>query len=74
MEQMQEAPSGVIDGSNTTFKLSQVPITNTLQLFKNGILQLLVQDYTISGYTITTTTPPSVIPPPTDTLYAVYFA
>lgn len=74
MEQVQETPGGVIDGSNTTFVLSQVPLAGTLQFFKNGVLQLLVQDYTISGYTITTTTPPLITPPPADTLYAVYFA
>lgn len=53
---IRETPSGTIDGSNTTFVLANVPITDTEQVFYNG--QLLEpgsgNDYTISGDTITT--------------------
>jgi len=50
-----EIPSGLIDGSNTIFTLANTPVTGTVQVFLNGLLQAPGSglDYTISGDTIT---------------------
>lgn len=56
-----ETPSGSINGSNTSFNLTNAPINSSLQLFLNG--QALRagsgNDYTISGTTITMATAPT---------------
>ena len=54
-----ETPSGTINGSNTTFTLSNVPDANSLSLYRNG--QFLTgggEDYTLSGNTLTLVTAP----------------
>lgn len=50
-----ELPSGVIDGNNKIFTLSETPINNTLHLYLNGLLQFNGQgsDYELIGNTIT---------------------
>lgn len=53
-----ETPVGAINGSNTTFTLTYVPVAGTLQVFLNGILQLGGVNYTLTGQTITFTNPP----------------
>jgi len=54
-----EAPSGAIDGSNTTFTLSLTPNPNTVMVYLNGARQSVAAgDHTISGRTITMTEPP----------------
>jgi len=50
---INEAPSGNIDGSNTAFSLANTPISNTLQVFLNGQLLVLSNDYTLANSTIT---------------------
>lgn len=52
---VREAPSGSINGSNTTFVLANTPVSGSEQVFLNGILQEpgAGNDYTISGATIT---------------------
>lgn len=47
-----EMPSGVINGSNTEFVLSRIPILNSQSVYKNGLFQDLVGDYTITSDTI----------------------
>ena len=50
-----ETPSGVINGINVTFTITNTPL---LALFLNGAYQTSGVDYTITGTTITFTTPP----------------
>lgn len=55
-----EAPSGSINGSNTSFTLANTPTSGTERLYLNG-MRLFVggsNDYTISGATITMNTAP----------------
>jgi hypothetical protein len=48
-----EVPSGTRDGNNAVFTLSGTPLTNSLRLYEDGILQVLNVDYKLSGHTIT---------------------
>lgn len=55
-----EVPSGIIDGVNTEFYLSASPVpAGSLLLMVNGVLQVMGQDYTLSGNKITMSTPPN---------------
>lgn len=65
-----EIPGGVINGSNPTFTLSNVPVLLFLDL--NGIQMTAGVDYSLSGSTITMTTIPQGGGTP-DKLYATYF-
>ncbi len=51
----KESPTGVINGINTIFNLSHIPIPNSDHLYLNGLLQDsgVTEDYTISGDVIT---------------------
>jgi hypothetical protein len=63
-----ETPSGSVNDSNTVFTIANEPITGTLLLFLNGLLQKEGDDYTRSGLTIT-----FILAPPTgSTLLAHY--
>jgi hypothetical protein len=57
---VRETPTGLINGSNTTYTLANTPIVGTEQVYLNGILQEpgAGNDYTISGLTITYLTAP----------------
>lgn len=56
----QEVPTGTINGSNTTFTLSEsAHEQDSLMVFKNGLLQKYTTDYTLSGTTITFVTAPA---------------
>jgi hypothetical protein len=49
-----EVPTGSVNGSNTVFTLSQAPSpTESLQLYRNGVLLKAGIDYTLSGTTVT---------------------
>jgi len=51
-----ETPAGVINGLNAAFTLQSTPSpANSVQLYRNGMLQRLGVDYTITGATITFT-------------------
>jgi hypothetical protein len=63
-----EHPSGTQDGVNVTFTLLNTPISGKINLFVNGLLQDVSDDYTISGNTITM----SLAPISTDKLRASY--
>lgn len=63
-----EIPSGSITGINPTFTLTQVPVT--LILIKNGLVQSVGVDYTISGNTITFLA--GAIPQPGDSLASFF--
>lgn len=54
-----EIPSGTINGVNDTFTLANTPAPATsLQLTLQGVLLIAGTDYTLSGDTITMTSPP----------------
>jgi hypothetical protein len=56
----REAPTGAINGVNTTFTLANTPTAGSEEVYLNGILQEpgAGNDYTISGATITYLTAP----------------
>ena len=55
-----EIPSGSIDGLNTIFSISSIPLLGTQAVYVNGILQKPIIDYTIVGSTITLTSAPLI--------------
>ena len=59
---VDETPSGTVDGSNTTFALSQTPFDSgdAVQVFLNGLKQDRTADWSISGTTITFVTAPAL--------------
>jgi hypothetical protein len=66
-----EVPAGIVDGSNTSFTLSQAPApVASLSLFLNGVLQKANLDYTLSGTGIIFM--PGLAPQPGDILLATY--
>lgn len=51
---VQETPSGLVNGSNTTFTLTHTPIFNSAHiLYINGLAMSQGVHYTLSGNTIT---------------------
>jgi len=60
------------DGSTTAFNLTYTPITTTIQLFQNGLLQKqgASDDYSVSGKQITF----AVAPESTDIIQVDYLA
>lgn len=67
----EQSPSGAVDGSNSSFTLSNPPApASSLQIFRNGLLQKLSIDYAFSGVTIQFAT--GSIPQPGDTLLVSY--
>jgi hypothetical protein len=67
----QEVPGGLVDGANTAFTIVSIPFpVSSLHLFRNGLLQKVGFDYTLSGSTITFVF--SATPQPGDTLLASY--
>ncbi|PYT22378.1 MAG: hypothetical protein DMG57_35300 [Acidobacteria bacterium] len=66
-----EIPAGVVDGSNATFTLAGSPSQpSSLSLFRNGVLQQLGSDYTLTGSTVQFLA--GAIPQLGDTLMAGY--
>lgn len=54
-----ETPSGSINGSNTSFSLAHIPISDdSVFLFRNGVLQIKGVNYMITGANITATSAP----------------
>lgn len=58
--EITEAVSGVVNGSNTAFTISQTPIAGSFKLFRNGSLLRLGTHYTRSGMNITMIVAPVV--------------
>lgn len=59
--EIQEVPSGAIDGTNNTFTLSQTPVGNaSVKVYLDGLFQRQGIDYSISGATITMTVAPAI--------------
>lgn len=66
-----EPPTGAINGSNRDFVLSQTPNpVGSLLLYRNGLLQKRLLDYTLAGNTITFV--PAATPQTADVLLASY--
>ena len=66
-----ETPSGAIDGANVKFSVTSIPSPpSSLSLYRNGILQKLSGDYTLTGSTIQFIN--SVVPGVGDILLANY--
>jgi len=66
-----DSPAGIVDGANTAFTLSATPNpASSLAVYRNGILQKAVQDYTANGNVVTFVTADA--PQPGDTLLASY--
>ena len=67
----QEVPGGLVDGANASFALANTPAPSaSLHLFRNGLLQKLGFDFTLSGSTVTFVS--VAIPGPGDTILASY--
>jgi len=63
--------SGIIDGANTVFTVTNVPNpAGSLSVYRNGLLQKLTQDYTVGGKIIQFAA--AATPQPGDTLSASY--
>jgi len=66
-----DSPTGIVDGANNTFTLTSPPLpASSLAVYRNGLLQKITQDYTLSGRSVVFVT--SAIPQPGDTLLASY--
>ena len=66
-----EVPTGALDGSNLTYKLSRTPSpSSSLQFFRNGLLLKPGTDYTLSGSTVSLDA--SQVPQQGDTLLTSY--
>jgi len=44
---------GLVNGSNTIFSIPTAPTAQSLLIFRNGVRQLLTDDYTVIGLLIT---------------------
>jgi hypothetical protein len=67
----QETPGGAVDGANVSFTIANAPQpAASLHLFRNGLLQRLGTDFTLSGATITFLT--ASTPQAGDTILASY--
>ncbi len=65
-----ESPAGTLDGSNNAFVLAQLPVSGSLTIYRNGLVQSLGTDYQLNGQTLSFL--PNSIPRSTDTLAAYY--
>jgi hypothetical protein len=65
-----ETPGGIVDGSNTTFTLSNLPVGASLMLFRNGLYMKAGFDYSLNGSSIQFASGGQ--PQPLDTLAASY--
>ncbi len=65
-----ETPGGIVDGSNRTFTLANLPVGTSLMLFRNGLYMKAGSDYTLTGSSVLFATGGQ--PQPLDTLVASY--
>jgi hypothetical protein len=66
-----ETPTGTVNGVNTDFVLSATPATGTLQVFVNGVMQTVTDDYSLATAAITFVS--GAIPQTGDKVRAIYF-
>lgn len=59
---VDETPTGTVNGSNVTFTLSYAPfdINDSVEIFIDGLKRDRVDEWTISGTTITFVTAPAL--------------
>lgn len=59
---VDETPTGTVNGSNTTFTLSQTPFdsNDTVQVYLDGIKRNRTTEWSLSGTTITFVTAPAL--------------
>lgn len=56
-----ETPTGLVNGSNTVFTLAQTPLENeAVDVYLDGLKQIITTDYSVSGVTITFVTAPEL--------------
>lgn len=55
----QEAATGTINGSNTSFSITYTPIANSVNVYLDGLYLTPTTDYSISNTTITMVTAPA---------------
>lgn len=55
---VEESPSGVIDGVNTTFTLTSTPDSGTLFVYLNGLKLISGVDFSLTGNTLELGAPP----------------
>lgn len=66
-----DAPSGIVDGANTSFTLTGTPNpASSLSIYRNGLLQKLGTDYTVTNRVLQFEA--AATPQPGDTLLASY--
>lgn len=65
-----EIPKGTIDGSNAVFTTASTPSGGSIEVFRNGVLQLAGTDYTLAAASITFSA--GSIPQPGDTVQCNY--
>ncbi len=66
-----ETPAGIIDGTNVRFTLETAPLPPaSLQMYRNGLLQKVGLDYSLSGNTVTFL--PVAVPQGGDVIQASY--
>ena len=66
-----EVPAGVVNGSNGSFTLSQIPYpAASVAVYRNGLRLIASIDYTISGNSITFTS--SLVPQTGDVVVCSY--
>lgn len=53
-----ETPSGLQDGANTTFTLAHEPQAGSTTVYRNGLREVLTLGFTVTGSTLTFSTPP----------------
>lgn len=53
-----ETPAGVKNGINTIFTLAHPPQTGSVSVYRNGLREVAGVGFTVSGTTLTFTTPP----------------
>ena len=67
----EEVPAGAVDGANVAFTIASIPSpASSLHLFRNGLLQKVGFDYSLSSSTITFVS--AATPQPGDTVLASY--
>ncbi len=66
-----EMPAGSVNSSNTIYTLSAIPVpASSLELYRNGLVQTVGVDYTVSGTTVTFL--PVAVPKSGDLIQAYY--
>ena len=55
---LHQSVTGLVDGLNTEFTLSESPIEGSVRVFVNGLEQFTPDDFAVSGTTLIFVSPP----------------